>query len=418
MILPQKLSGRFLSKMEKLLKNISNLAKAALEDFRRNKVRTALTSLGIMVGVMSVVLLIALGLGLKNYIEGQFESMGANLILVLPGSGFTGEGGGGFGPPGIIGGVKFDERDASSLARVSELDYVVPVFMKGTIIESGSEKRFGYIMGINDEGFKLMNLEPEAGELFDKSDVQGANKVGVLGGNAAEKLFGSAEEAVGKTVRFEGQRFKVVGVTKKKGDNEPDNAIFIPHRTTFGNINPDKTFWGIYLGVKDDDMVNIAKEKVEQVLLKRYDENDFAVTEQSELLNTISQIFGIINAVLVAIGSISLIVGGIGIMNIMYATVTERTKEVGIRRAVGATRRDILLQFLTESVILSLFGGLVGLALSTLIVLAIRIFFPASINLFSVIITLAISSAIGIFFGVFPARRAANLSPIEAIRYE
>lgn len=404
--------------MEKLLKNISNLARAAIEDFKRNKIRTALTSLGIMVGVMSVVLLIALGLGLKNYIQGQFENMGANLILVFPGSGFTGEGGGGFGGQGTIGGARFDERDLSTLSRIPELDYIVPVFLKGTNIEAGSNESFGNIMGINEQGFKLMNLEVEAGDLFNKSDVQGTRKVGVLGNAISEKLFGAPSEAIGKTVRFEGQRFKVIGVAKKKGDREPDNAFFIPYRTTYGSINPDKTFWSIYLGVKSDEAITQAKEKTEQALLKRYDKDDFAVTEQSELLNSINQIFGIINAVLVAIGSISLVVGGIGIMNIMYATVTERTKEVGIRRAVGATRKDILLQFLTESVILSLFGGLLGLVLSFIIVLVIRIFFPATINFFSVVITLAISSAIGIFFGVFPARRASQLSPIEAIRYE
>lgn len=398
--------------------SFTHLAKAAIADFARNKVRTALTSLGIMIGVLSVVLLIALGLGLKNYIQGQFESMGANLIMILPGSGFTGEGGGGFGGQGTVGGASFDERDVSSLSRVSELDYIVPVFMKGASIEAGSEKSFGYILGFNEEGFKLMNIEAEAGETFGKSAVQASSKVGVLGNTIATKLFGSSENAVGQTVRFEGQRFKVIGVAKKKGDSQPDNAFFVPYKTTFGNINPDKKLWGIYLGVKSDDMVAVAKQKAEEVLLKRYDEDDFAVTEQAELLNSINQIFGIINTVLVAIGSISLIVGGIGIMNIMYATVTERTKEVGIRRAVGATQRDILLQFLTESLILSLFGGLLGLVLATIIVLIVRIFFPASINFFSVAITLIISSAIGIFFGVFPARRAAKLPPIEAIRYE
>ncbi len=398
--------------------SIIHLAKAALADFSRNKVRTALTSLGIMIGVLSVVLLIALGLGLKNYIEGQFESMGANLIMILPGSGFTGEGGGGFGGQGTVGGVSFDERDVASLMRVSELDYVVPIFMKGTSIEAGAEKKFGYLMGMNEEGFKLMNVEAEFGELFGKSDVTSGSKIGVLGNVIAGKLFGTAGDAIGRTVRFESQRFKVIGVAEKKGDNEADNAFFVPYKTTFGSINPDKKFWGIYLGVKSDDMVADAKKKAEEALLKRYDKDDFAVTEQSELLNSINQIFGIINAVLIAIGSISLVVGGIGIMNIMYATVTERTKEVGIRRAVGATEKDILLQFLTESLILSLFGGLLGLILASVIVLIVRIFFPASINLFSVVITLLISSGIGIFFGVFPARRAAKLPPIEAIRYE
>ena len=395
-----------------------HLAKAAFEDFKRNKVRTALTSLGIMIGVLSVVLLISLGLGLKNYIEGQFASMGANLILVLPGSGFTSGQGGSFGGQGTIGGAKFDERDVATLKRIPELEYVMPVFMKTTKIEVGGQTNYGSIFAINEDGFKLMNVEAEAGTVFDKSQVTAGDKIAVLGNNAAQKLFGASENAVGKTVRFEGLRFKVIGVAKKKGDSDPDNAIFVPYKSTFGNIDPDKTFWGIYLGVADKSMVSTAKKKVEDALLKRYKADDFSVTEQSELLNSINQIFGIINTVLIAIGSISLLVGGIGIMNIMYATVTERTKEVGIRRAVGATEKDILMQFLTESVVLSLFGGILGLVLAGIIVLIIRLFFPASMNLFAVILTVGISSAIGIFFGVFPARRAAKLPPIEAIRYE
>ncbi|MEK7526119.1 MAG: ABC transporter permease [Patescibacteria group bacterium] len=399
-------------------KELSHLVKTALADFKRNKVRTFLTSLGIMVGVMSVCLLIALGLGLKNYIEGQFESMGANLIMILPGSGFTGEGGGGFGGGGTVGGVSFDERDINTLKRISEIDYVVPLFMKGVFVESGAEKKYASIMGVSEDGFKLMNIEAEYGKLFDKSDNQSAAKVAVLGNTMATELFDDPVNAVGKTVRFENLRFKVVGVAKKKGDREQDNGINIPYKATFGSLNPDKTFWAIYLGVKSDDMVTIAKQKAETALLKRYAEEDFAVTEQAELLETVNQIFSIINTVLIAIGSISLFVGGIGIMNIMYATVTERIKEVGIRRAIGATQKDILLQFLTESVLLSLMGGLTGLILAIIIVLIVRFFFPASINLISVVIALVISTGIGIFFGVFPARRAAKLPPIEAIRHD
>src|SRR3990170_8353364 len=175
-----------------------HLIKTAIEDFKRNKVRTALTSLGIMIGVLSVVLLIALGLGLKNYIEGQFESMGANLILILPGGGFTGEGGGGFGGAAIVGGASFDEKDVNSLKRISEIDYVVPVFMKATSIESVGNKKYGYIMGINDDGFKLMNIEPEFGELFTKSESQASSKVGILGNVIAANLFSTTSNAVGR----------------------------------------------------------------------------------------------------------------------------------------------------------------------------------------------------------------------------
>jgi len=400
----------------KIQNGYAHLAKSAFADFKRNKVRTILTSLGIMIGVLSVVMLIALGLGLKNYIQEQFESLGANLVMIMPGSGFGGEGGS-FGP-GFVGGVQFDEKDLRSLQGIAGVEYVVPMFFKTTMIESGNEKESGYVEGTNAESFEVLNLEVMEGEIFTKSDVTRKAKVAVMGYVIAEKLFGDPADGVGRTIRISNQRFKVIGVNKKMGDPEMDNAAIVPYKTTFGGINPDKSFFTIYLGVALEEDIDFVKEKTEEVLLKRYEEGEFSVTEQAEILSTINQIFSIINSVLVAIGSISLLVGGIGIMNIMYASVTERTKEIGIRRAVGATEQDILNQFLTESVILSVFGGATGLVLASLIVLGIRIFFPASINLLSVFIALVISTAIGVFFGVFPAKRAAKLPPIEAIRYE
>jgi putative ABC transport system permease protein len=394
--------------------DINDLLRSALADFRRNKTRTFLTALGIMIGVMSVVMLIALGVGLRNYLKDQFESLGANLIIVLPGTGFSQEGGLSSFGPGLVGGIKLDEKDYVSLTRISEVDYVAPLFFKSTPFEANGNKETGYIEASNEEVFKILNLEPLVGVAFSKSEVSGRAKVGVLGYSLAEKLFDTPEAALGKTVRFEGTRYKVIGVLKKKGDN----GFVIPYKSTFGSINPDKSFFTIYLGVTSSDNIEAVKKKAEEILLRRYREDEFSVTEQSEILGTVNQVFAILNSVLIAIGSISLVVGGIGIMNIMYATVTERTKEVGVRRAVGATEQDILFQFLTESVTLSLFGGVLGLILSTVIVLIVRLFFPAAINLLSVVVTLLISSGIGIFFGVFPARRAAKLPPIEAIRYE
>ncbi|OGM10044.1 hypothetical protein A2159_00375 [Candidatus Woesebacteria bacterium RBG_13_34_9] len=399
---------------------IKDLINAAFADFRRNKVRTFLTSLGITIGVLSVVMLLALGIGLKNYLKEQFENLGANMIMIMPGSGMSsGEGGfsGGFGG-GFIGGIKFDEKDYLSLTRIPEAKYVVPYFMTSATVESETEKRYGYLEGTNEESFEAMNLEILYGELFTKADIQGRTKRVVLGYVMAEKLFGKPEDAVGKTVKANDQRFKVIGVTKKKGDPDMDNTLVIPYKTTYVGLNPDKNFFAIYLGVLNKDDVDTVKNKAKEILLKRYKEDQFSVTESTEILSMVNQIFSILNGVLVAIGSISLLVGGIGIMNIMYASVTERTKEIGIRRAVGATDHDILSQFLTESVLLSVFGGLIGLIISTILVIIIHPFFPVSIDIFSVLITLVISSAIGIFFGVFPARRASQLPPIEAIRYE
>jgi putative ABC transport system permease protein len=339
--------------------------------------------------------------------------------MVMAGSGFGGEGGmAGMGASMMGGGIEFDEKDVNSLERVSELDYVVPVFFSSVVVESQGEEEIGYVMGSNEEIFGLLNMEPVGGELFTKADAQRRSKEVVLGYTLAKELFGEPENGVGKTIRVGNQRYGVMGVIEKKGDNEMDRAVIIPYKTTFGSLNPDKTFFMIYLGVDDEGNIPVAKSKAEEVLLKRYEEDDFSVTEQDELLDVVNQIFNVLNGVLVAIGSISLLVGGIGIMNIMYANVTERTKEIGIRRAIGATKRDILYQFVAESVLLSGFGGMMGLLISALIVLAVRPWFPLALNFLSIVLAIGISTFIGVFFGVFPARRASNLTPIEAIRYE
>lgn len=393
--------------------NIQYLLKSALADFRRDKVRTILTSLGIMVGVLSVVMLIALGLGLKNYIQKQFQNLGANLILVLPGQGISG------GPgPGLVGGAEFDEKDITSLRRIEGLQYVVPAVFKSVTVEAGTEEKTGYLLGVNEDYFELIGSKVLTGEFFTRTEVGNRSKIAVLGYNLADQLFEVPEDGVGRTVRVQGVRLKVIGVQEKTGDNEQDKAVIMPYTTTYGSLNPKKTFWSIYLGVPSEEAVTTVKDEAEQVLLRRYDADEFEISEQAEILSTINQIFGVINLVLIAIGSISLLVGGIGIMNIMYATVTERTKEVGIRRAIGATKRDILAQFLTESVVLSALGGVVGLLLAIVIVFIVQIWFPVAINLTAVVMAIGVSSAIGIFFGVFPAKKAADLSPIDAIRYE
>lgn len=393
------------------------LFKTVLEDFKRNKTRTFLASLGIMIGVLSVVMLIALGLGLKNYIQQQFESMGSNLIIVMPGS-ELGEGGLQSFSTSFTSAMRFDERDIISLQRIRELDYVVPAFSRSTIVEANGKEVLASVMGTNGEMFELMDVKAEYGRVFSVPEGEKRIKDVVLGSFVAEDLFGDKQYAVGKRVRISNQRYQVIGVSESKGDPDVDRGIIMPYKTTFGSLNPDKEFYTIMLGVNSEDMIPEAKSRVEEVLTKRYDEDEFSVSEQSELLDVVNQIFGMINMVLVAIGSISLVVGGIGIMNIMYANVTERIKEIGIRRALGATRRDILYQFLSESLLLSLFGGLLGIVIASLIVFVVRPFFPLEINLFSVILAVGISSGIGIFFGVFPARKASKLTPIDAIRYE
>lgn len=397
--------------------------KTAFTNFGRNRVRTILTSLGILIGVFAVVVLIALGVGLKNYIQGQFESLGSNLLFVLPGKVLGSNGQFQNDQNSRISGTTFDEKTMNSLKRGLSVDYVVPLYTKGVTAESQGQSQSGSVFASNEDVFTIFNLEAGNGVLFNAADVGKKAKSVVIGSKIATELFGETESAVGKKIVLEGQRFNVIGVTKEKGGGgfggpDFDSGIYMPYTTSFGGLNTDRKFAAIYLGVSKDSDIDGVKNTAEKILLERYKKDDFSIVKQTEILNAITSIFGIVNTVLVAIGSISLIVGGIGIMNIMYANVTERTKEIGVRRAIGATKRDVLMQFLAESVLLSLIGGVGGLALATLVVVIVQRFFPLAINTFSVIVALGISSAIGVFFGVFPARRAANLAPIEAIRYE
>lgn len=408
--------------MEKLanMKYFLFILQTALQDFSRNKVRTFLTSLGILIGVASVVLLIAFGLGLKQYIKNQFESLGTNLVIVLPGKILSG---GNFrGGASALGGVKFDERDVSKLKKISAVSYVVPIFSKSVSLSAGKKTEVSDLYATTADMFTIRNLTIDKGRLFKKTDVEKRTKVAIIGPKLAESIFGSTGTALGRTVQIEGQAFKVIGVLTSKGGGgfggpDFDNFTYVPYKSAY-SFNPDKNFIGIYIKVANEKAVNVAKARVKDSLLLRYKEDDFSVIEQTEILNAVGSIFGVLNSILVVIGGISLVVGGIGIMNIMYVSVVERTREIGIRRAIGATSKDILAQFLAESVILSLIGGLGGVALSFLIVLLIQSIFPAYIDLTSVLIAFGVSSLIGIIFGVFPARKAANLSPIEAIRYE
>jgi len=397
------------------------IVKTALEDFKRNKVRTLLTSLGILIGVASVVLLTALGLGLKKFISQQFESLGTNLLIVFPGK-ILGESGGFRPGGGALGGAEFDERDVKRLERIDNAEYVVPVFTKTVEVSWGSQSEFGDLFATSADMFVIRNLEAEEGVLFRNTDVAKRSKIVVIGPKISEKLFSSNSDAIGKNIKIESQSFKIVGITKSKGGGglggpDFDSFIYMPYSAAI-SFNPSKTFFSLYVKAPNEESIEPLKLAVERTLVKRYDEGDFSVVEQTEILDAVTSIFAVLNNVLVLIGAISLVVGGIGIMNIMYVSVVERIKEIGIRRAIGATKRDILVQFLTESVLLSLIGGIGGILVSAVIVLLINRFFPAVISATSVLVAFGVSSLVGIVFGVFPARKAANMSPIEAIRYE
>ena len=393
--------------------------KTALFDFSRNKGRTFLTSLGILIGVMAVVLLTALGLGLKAYIEQQFESLGSNLITVVPGKVI--QGGSFSAGSSSFGAIQFDEQDYQALSRIRYLKSVVPLYTRSFTVTGIDKSMYAELYGTSADVFQTWNLIPEYGRVFKNSDVEKRSKVVVVGSKVAEEVFGSGRKALGRDIKVENQSFTVIGVLESKGGGPAgrdfNNALYMPYKTAY-IFNTDKKFLAFYLQAKSEDVIDKAKTEIEKTMLKEHKEDDFSILEPSDLMGAITSIFSMLNMVLVGIAAISLIVGGIGIMNIMYVTVTERIKEIGIRRALGARKNDILIQFLVESVILSLFGGISGLLLSYFIVLLVQPYFPAYIDTSSVLLGLGVSSAIGIIFGVFPAKKAADLSPIEAIRYE
>ena len=401
------------------MKNIVFIFKSAIDDFSRNKLRTFLTSLGILIGVFAVVVLIALGLGLKRYISEQFEAMGKNTIYLVPGRILSG---GGFtGSASSVTG-RFDNRDLETLRKIDNVIATGPLTLKSTKIKSLLKEDFADIMFSSEVLPDAMGFEVEEGRFFDKADVNKRAKVIVVGSKIATDYYGSVSEAIGKKITIDDVKFTIIGVTKSKGGGgmggfNYDNYLYGPYTTGY-IFNPDKKFFRLMVKTENENYVPQVKEDIKKEFLKLYDEEEFSIVEPTELLTAITSIFSVLNLILVAIAAISLVVGGIGIMNIMYVTVSDRIKEIGIRRAIGARRSDILYQFLAEAVLLSSIGGLLGLGLAYLVVFLVKSVFPAYIDLISVILALGISSAIGITFGVFPARKAASLEPVEAIRYE
>lgn len=394
--------------------------RSTLQDFNRNKLRSFLTSLGILIGVSSVVLLLSFGLGFKKYLEDMFESLGSNLVIILPGG--MVQGGRLSMGPGTFAGIRFDGKDVVKLKRVKNTLAVMPVNEVSDDLSARGETVSSQVIISNAEVFKGLNLEIDEGELFDKSDVDRKNKTVVLGPKIAVSLFGNVSGAVGEEVKIGDQNFRVAGVVKAKGGGsmgEPsiDEHVYIPHTAASG-IAPEDKFIGVYIKVSDKDKVEEVIRDIKTELLKRYKEDEFSVMQQTEVIGAVTSIITMINSILIAIAGISLIVGGVGIMNIMYISVAERINEIGLRRAVGATKNDILMLFLSSGIILSLIGGILGLSVSFCIVTLIHPYFPAYIDLNSVLLAIGFSGGIGIIFGIIPARKAANLTPIDAIRHE
>jgi len=395
------------------------VVKAAIEDFKRNKTQTFLTSLGILIGVFSVVTLVALGLGLKRYISDQFALLGKSTLFIAPGKILSR---GGFNTASSLASIKFDNRDLLRLKKLREIKEISPIFSKQTTAKSEKKSEESTIFFVSEAFFDINGFKIQKGRFFDKNDVSKKAKVLVLGPKLAKKLFGTIEAAIDQKISANSVNFTVIGVTEERGGGgfggpDYDSYMFSPYTTGF-IFNPAKNYSRFAVKFDENYSISEVKEAIKKEFLKRYDEDSFSIIEPGDILSAVNSIFGVLNIVLIAIASISLLVGGIGIMNIMFVTVSDKTKEIGIRRAIGARKKDILSQFIIESIILSIFGGFLGLILAFLGTLFIQRFFPAYIDINSVILALGVSSAIGIIFGVFPAKKAADLEPVEAIRYE
>lgn len=377
--------------------------------------RLFLTMLGIIIGVASVILLISIGAGLKSYIAEQFEALGSNLIFVMPG---TMEAGG--GPPGMR--QTLAMRDVKTLRRVGyPLKDVSAYIEVHTNAEYRTEKTKVQIGGTDVEGMRLMNLKPKIGRALNSGDISKNARVAFIGPQVAENLFGD-QHPIGKSIIISSTKYKVIGVFKNKGGGafggtSIDETVFVPLTTAQKQFDQEK-LTAIWASAATKETIEEAKQKAEETLLKTHDEDDFDVLGQEELLSTINQILGVLTAGLGGIAAISLLVGGIGIMNIMFVSVTERTKEIGLRKALGARPKDILIQFVVEAVTVSLIGGTIGILLAIGGSLIISRFFKSEVTPFAVLLAFTFSSVIGIIFGVAPAAKAAKLDPIDALRYE
>lgn len=402
--------------------NITNILKIAIQAIFTNKSRSLLTMLGVIIGVGAVILLIAIGNGLQVYITGQFDSLGANTITIVPGEVFSSSGGFGSRESQVsaFANNKLKYSDVRDIAKVAGVKEVAPVVLGSSKVTYQNISKTRSIVGTLTSYSSIRNTKTEKGEFFRDADNDGNRRVVVLGWNVANELFGETDP-IGKTIRVNGQAFKVQGVAEKKGGGfggpQFDDYLFIPY-STYVDIFGDTKVSQIIVQARDKDIVQDTISSVKKLLLKRLKADEFSVFETTEILKVINQILGVLTLGLGGIAAISLVVGGIGIMNIMLVSVTERTREIGLRKALGATPNIILLQFLIESSMLSIFGGMIGVALAWILALIINNFFPAVVTFSAIALAFGVSAGIGIVFGVAPARRASRLSPIEALRYE
>jgi putative ABC transport system permease protein len=393
----------------------------------RNPLRSLLTTLGVIFGVGAVIGMVALGEGAKARVDASFASMGSNLLIILPGSTSSGGAQGGFGSAPTL---TWDDLRAIQRELQNTVQYAAPVLRSNGQVLGEDQNWATSITGTTPEYFLIRNWKPADGSVITDSDVEGGTKVVVLGATVAEKLFGAGVSPVGSTVRIKNNPFQVVGVLQKKGQSptgqDYDDAVFVPRSTFQAKIQGglQKYISGtVFIGAASG-AVNRAEEQVTSLLRDRHHladnaPDDFSIRNMAEMASEQQQSMATLTLVLASIAAVSLLVGGIGIMNIMLVSVTERTREIGVRMAIGARPRDILLQFLVEALSLSMVGGLLGMALGMGGAwLADVLGWPTTIRPDIVAIALGFSAFVGVVFGLYPAYKASQLDPIDALRFE
>ena len=405
--------------------NGTNLIKIAVRALANNKLRGFLTMLGIIIGVASVITMLAIGQGSKRSIQAQISEMGSNMIMIHPGA-------------DVRGGVR---QDASAMETLKLQDYedIVDETRFGSAVSpsvnSSGQAIYGAnnapttVYGISPDYLEIRRYKVEDGDMFTEQDIQTAAKVCVVGKTVVDNLFPDGSNPVGKVIRFQKLPFRIVGVLESKGYNsmgmDQDHLILAPYTTIQKKVLAITHLQGITCSALKEEYTDQAIDEISEILrrnhkLKGSDDDDFTIRSQQELSTMLTSTTDMMTVLLAAVAGISLLVGGIGIMNIMYVSVTERTREIGLRMSIGAKGIDILAQFLIESILISVTGGLIGVVFGVGAALVVNgvAHFPIYIQPWSVVLSFAVCTVTGVFFGWYPAKKAAQLDPIEAIRYE
>jgi putative ABC transport system permease protein len=415
--------------------NLTESFRIALRGLTANKLRAFLTMLGIAIGVAAVITLLSVGRSVEGFVAAEFQGLGNNLLFIFPGQLDESSGRPRARRPGGGGLTSDDVAALADPLRAPDVVAVVPEYGRPALVTRGRYEARTTITGTSEDFPSVRNFYPVAGSFFNRRDGESAARVAVLGQTVYEELFPDGEPPVGESINIDGVAFRVIGLMEEKGGsgfNDQDDLILVPIETAQRRLFPARRADGklrvdfIYAQIVDEERQSAAIAQLELVMREQHnitfrDEDDFTILSQAELISAFGQITGVLTIFLGVIAGISLLVGGIGIMNIMLVSVTERTREIGLRKAVGARRHDILWQFLVEAVVLAMLGGVGGLLLGAVgsrVIANLSASLEPQLAWDSVALALLFSAAVGLFFGIYPARRAAGLNPIEALRYE